>query len=100
MSEVKHPTVFRNNVGPYYSLEATPETGEALNPKTAEIPLNHDGTPKISNAMKAKCIGEHKFTREVAGVDLEITVPWDLAKRIYKDMVEQAIQDAKEAFGP
>lgn len=99
------PACGQRDVSPYRSV-AVNEKGERINPGCAEIPLNYQGLPKISNAMKAQCMGEFTFSieeseidqkGEVTGniVDREVTVPWDLCKRIYQKMAQQAIQDAK-----
>lgn len=105
------PACEMRDISPYRSVELNPETGEVLNPETAEIPLDHAGRPKVSSAMKAGCIGEFSFTIEVPEIDeeqeftgqmmdREVTVPWDLCKKIYKAMASRAMQDAKEAYGP
>lgn len=96
------PACELRDISPYRSAE--------LNPETAEIPLDHAGRPKVSSEMKAACIGEFSFTIEVPEIDedqeftgqmldREVTVPWDLCKKIYKAMAARAMQDAKETFG-
>lgn len=74
------------------------------------IPLDATGEPKVTNEMKAECIGEFTFTREatctachydepqddceVCGGEVQyietITVPWTSCKEIYKAMANAA----------
>lgn len=73
---------------------------------TATIPLDNEGNPDITDGMKAECANEFAFTVpaecgecidvrpdddcEVCGGAIiyqrEITVPWDVCKKIYKKM--------------
>lgn len=75
--------------------------------------IRPNGSPDISNAMKAKFIGEFSFTREVlcthedsehpeecpwcggsGTFTEEIQVPWTTCKNIYKAMVREASREA------
>mgnify|MGYP006913918809 CR=1 FL=1 len=75
--------------------------------------IRPNGVPDVSNAMKAACIGEFSFKREITcthedsefpeecpwcgGRDTiveEIQVPWTTCKNIYKAMVLEASREA------
>ena len=79
------------------------------------VPLIH-GKPKITNSMKAVCIGEFEIettqtcsacfygepevTCEVCGGEVEYQIrydiPWDTIKSIYKMMATVALKDAAD----
>lgn len=79
---------------------------------TGKIPLIK-GTPKITNKMKATCMGEFEIetiqtcsscffgepepTCEVCGGEIEYeiryNIPWDTVKKIYKMMATEALKE-------
>ena len=64
------------------------------------VPVDHAGKPKVTNEMKARCIGEFEWTEEYSFYDEDgdvhedtctNIVPWDLCKQIYKAMASVAM---------
>ena len=86
--------------------------------KTIAVPVDpRNERALVTSGMKAACIGAHRFTIEdgctrclvedhpgescpdchgEGRVAREIVVPWDTAKKIYKDMVDAAVIDCAE----
>jgi len=74
--------------------------------RNIEVPLDnrYDDKiiPKITNSMKAECIGEFSWTEEapyynehgeIIEHEAERVVPWDLCKKIYQRMALIANKD-------
>lgn len=70
----------------------------------AQIPLDpSSGKPRVTNEMKSLHIGEYRFSVALGiGVDgeqteINVTVPWDTCKAIYKGMARTAMATAAPA---
>lgn len=64
------------------------------------IPFNQNsGKPLVTNSMKSKHHGEYSFSitscldEDGQEVSSEVSVPWDLVKRIYKDLATTAAKE-------
>ena len=67
-----------------------------MSDETIKVPSLY-GKPRITNQMKADCIGEFSFEivdtiDEDSGAETfrDVDVPWDTCKEIYKQMVMSA----------
>ena len=72
-----------------------------------QIPLDPcSGKPRVTNEMKSLHIGEYRFSVALGiGVDgeqtdINVTVPWDTCKAIYKGMARTAMVTAVPAPAP